>query len=440
MARTFAGERQREQLRYIDAQGQARVGTITTAPIFEYDVVVGGLGIMHDVTQEELLREASAQHARMAAAGELLHGVANELNNPLTALLAVADLQLASDTLGSGDRDAMSQIAAQANRVSHILSALLDATVTGREPISTFDVDRTIRRAIEWHGYTSRAAGITIETALAGALPPVQGDGHRLQQALVNLLANADEAIAESRGERRIHVVTRTERGRVLIEVSDTGHGIAPADLTRVFDPTFTTRSGRAGKGFGLSIARQIVQQHDGTLSVRSTLGQGTTFTVSLPVVIDASAAAADARRTPVSVASVALDAAETPVAAATRGTLLLVEDESTLRSAISRYLTRRGFEIDTAESGEIALDMLDARQYDLVLLDLRLQDMLGSDVYRVMQERLPEQAKRVLFMTGDLSRPAAADFVQSSGRPVIAKPFQLAELDALLASLVRPA
>ncbi len=440
LARTFAGEHQREQLRFIDAQGQARVGTITTAPIFEDGMVVGGLGIMHDVTDEELLREASAQQSRMSAAGELLHGVANELNNPLTALLAVADLQLASGGLAGGDRDAMTQIASQAHRVSHILSALLDATVTGREPIATFDVDQTIRRAIEWHGYTRRAAGITIETALSGALPLVQGDGQRLQQALVNLLANADEAIAESRSERRIHVITRTERGRVLIEVSDTGHGIAPADLSRVFDPTFTTRGSRAGKGFGLSIARQIVHEHHGTLTVRSSLGQGTTFTLSLPVVIDASPGAAAARRTPASVVSVASDEPHVENAGSGRGRLLLVEDESTLRNAISRYLRRRGYDVETAESGESALSKLEASEYDLVLLDLRLQDMLGSDVYRVMEERLPKQAQRVLFMTGDLSRQAAADFVQTSGRPVIAKPFQLAELDALLASLVHPA
>lgn len=439
LTHTFAGERQRHQLRYADAQGIARVGTITTSPIFEHGVVVGGLGIMRDVTDEELLREANAQQARLAAAGELLQGVANEMNNPLTSLLAIADLQLASPTISASDRDAIAQIAREAHRVSHILAELLDATSDSRDPVQAVDVDRTVRRAIELHGFSHRTAGVDVDTTLAGNLPTVRGDPQRVQQVLINLLANADEAIAESRGARHVHVATSTDGERVLIEVSDTGHGITPADLSRVFEPMYTTRAKRGGKGYGLSIARQIVNELGGTLTVRSALGHGSTFTVLLPALRDAETVTPTTTRstppspTPQFVAAV--PAASTAIPR--HGSLLLVEDEFTLRTAISRYLRRRGYDVETAESGEAALRQMDARTFDLVLLDLRLQDMLGSDVYRVLEDRSPELAARVLFMTGDLSRPAAADFVQQSGRPVISKPFQLAELDELIASLI---
>ena len=125
---TFAGERQRLELRYLGAQGVPRVGAITTSPIFEGGVVVGGLGIMRDITDEELARATSAQRERLANAGELLQGVANELNNPLTSLLALTNLGVESPTLGASDREAMTQIAAEAQRLSSVLAQLLDAS------------------------------------------------------------------------------------------------------------------------------------------------------------------------------------------------------------------------------------------------------------------------------------------------------------------------
>lgn len=442
LARTLAGERQRLSLRYIGAQGAPRVGTITTAPIFEGETVVGALGIMRDITDEELLRETHAQQSRLASAGELLQGVANELNNPLTSLLALTDLGAESKTLAPADREVLAQIASEANRVSRIFLQLLDATSDSRSAMSSMEVDRTVKRAIELHGYRRRTSGVTVATTLAGGLPVVQGEAQRLQQALINLLTNADEAVAASRKARNIHIATRAEGERVLIEVSDTGHGIAPSDLARVFEPMYTTRAARGQKGYGLSITRQLVQELQGTLTVRSVLGQGTTFTISLPAIpCDVVAAAQPIAKEP-SPESTVIPAPSEPVASmqddtTSRGSLLVVEDEVTLRTALGRYLRRQGYTVEAVSSGQEALSVLEQRSFDLVLLDLRLQDMSGSDVYRTMEERMPQMATRVVFMTGDLSRPAAAEFVLETQRPVIAKPFQLAELASLVANIV---
>ncbi|MEQ1691138.1 MAG: PAS domain S-box protein [Gemmatimonas sp.] len=436
LMKTFAGERQRQHLRYVAAQGGPRVGAITTAPILEAGVVVGGLGIMRDITDEELLRETTAQRERMATAGEMLQGVANELNNPLTSLLALTNLGVDSPTLVATDREAMTQIAAEAQRVSKVLAQLLDATVQSRLSAEVIDVDRTVLRAIELHGLARRADEALIATTLHGALPPVRGDAHRLQQVLLNLLANAADAVAESKGPRRIHVATRSERDHVLIEVSDTGHGIAPADLSRVFRPMYTTRFDSGRNGYGLSIARHLVEADQGTLSVRSSLGEGSTFTISMPSGTDANATPlSDAveRRTQDVTTARATGALVMP----RTGSLLVVEDEVTLGTAISRYLGQRGYEVEVVGRGDEALARLEQRTFDLVLLDLRLQDMSGDDVYRAMEQRSPMMAARVLFMTGDLSRPAAAEFVYATKRPVIAKPFQLAELDQVVMELL---
>ena len=424
LARTLAGDRQRLHLRYLDAHGVPRVGAITTAPIHEGGTVVGGLGIMHDVTDEELLRETSAQHSRLATAGELLNGVANELNNPLTSLLALTALESESTTIGDTDRDVLGQIAAEAQRVSRILAQLIDATGTGQSTIAACDVDRAVQGAVELHSYGHRTSGVSITTSLKGNLPAVQGDARRLQQVMFNLLANADQAVAESRERRDIHVSTQRDGSRVLIEVSDTGHGIAPADLSRVFEPMYTTHAASGRKGYGLSIARQIVQEHGGTLTVRSMLGQGTTFTVSLPSMRSAS------QLTPSQPTPAIVEPRE-PMPA--RGRLLVVEDERTLRTAVSRYLRRQGFDVEAVESGSDALGIATRESFDLILLDLRLQDMPGDDVFRALEADAPEMARRVVFMTGDLNRPGAADFVHATARPVIAKPFQLSELVELI-------
>ncbi len=429
LMQTFAGGRQRVHLRYMGAQGVPRVGALITAPILESGVVVGGLGIMRDITDEELLRESNAQQSRLATAGELLQGVANELNNPLTTLLALTNLEVESPTLATADRAILEQISAEARRVSRILVQLLDATSEDREAAQGVDVDRTVTRAIELHGYGRRPGNATIGTSLAGNLPPVQGDADRLQQALTNLLANADEAVAETSGPRRVNVATSRDGDRVLIEVSDTGHGIASADLTRVFEPMYTTRFQHGRQGYGLSIARRLVEEHGGTLTVRSTLGEGTTFSISLPAASEVTASPGPA----------APGSGSHPVSDGDprRGSLLVVEDEAMLRAAIGRYLRKQGYEVETVERGDEALARLAQRPFDLVLLDLRLQDMAGDEVYQTLRSRAPALAQRVVFMTGDLSRPAAAEFVRESGRPVIAKPFQLAELDTRIAELL---
>ena len=270
---------------------------------------------------------------------------------------------------------------------------------------------------------------------LTAVIGEIEGDARRLQQVILNVLANADQAVADSRDRRDIYVSSQRDRSqrdgsRVLIEISDTGHGIAPADLARVFEPMYTTHAQQGRKGYGLSIARQIVEEHGGTLTVRSALGQGTTFTISLPT-LRASSGAFTPVRPVVAIDEPLLTGVDD--AAPSRGRLLVVEDERTLRTAVSRYLRRQGYDVEAVESGAEALGLATRDAFDLILLDLRLQDMSGDEVFRTLEADAPLMAARVVFMTGDLNRPGAADFVHASARPVIAKPFQLSELQALV-------
>lgn len=427
VAETLAGHRRRLQMRFLGANGP-RMGMITTAPIHENGEVVGALGIIRDVTNDEIARETNAQQARMAAVGQSLSRVANELNNPLASLLAVAELQATSATMLPRDRRAIEQICEEARRASRIVSQLLDTT--GEAPQTAgerqrVDVNALIRRAIDLHGYGLREHDIVVEFNAAPDLPPILGDTIQLQQAVSNLLVNAEEALIGHDGERRIRVLTRSGAKGVEVLVSDTGPGIASHHLSRILEPMFTTRTEQGNRGLGLTISHAIVRDHGGTLEAQSRPGEGAAFTLSFPVMT--------AVATPT-----ATDGATTTAEPTSTRSLLLIEDEVTLRSAISRFLRNTGYMVDVAEGGAEALDLLADRSYDLILLDLRMKGLTGEQVYELIESRDVDQARRVVFMTGDLHSATASRFIRMTGRPVLAKPFTLLELETRVAQLIQ--
>jgi len=213
----------------------------------------------------------------------------------------------------------------------------------------------------------------------------------------------------------------------VEVQVGDTGPGITSHHLPRILEPMFTTRTEHGHRGLGLTIANAIVRDHGGVLDVHSRAGEGAAFTLSFP--------ASTARLTALPVTT---DHSGAAIAAsvATRS-LLLIEDEATLRSAISRFLRNTGYVVDVAEGGSDALDLLADRSYDLILLDLRMKGLTGEQVYELIESRDPDQARRVVFMTGDLHSATASRFIRMTGRPVLAKPFTLLELETRVAQLI---
>ncbi len=419
IALIFAGGKERLELRYRGPGGVMRLGTVTTAPIRENGDVVGALGIMRDITEQEMRRERDAQQERLAAVGQLLNGVANELNNPLASLLAVAELETSTMAPDAAHRSAMTQIRDEAQRASRIVAQLLDTPTGPSGERRAVDVNRIVRAAIELQGHTLRVHGISVTAHLEPALPTVHADATQVQQVLMNVLENAEDALQRWAGLRDVRISTRSDAGSVVIDVHDSGPGIAESMISRVFEPGYTTHADRHGRGFGLAVSREIVGTHGGAMQVSSSVGAGTCVSVRLPV-----APAAPGGVTPTPAGELA-------------PRLLIIEDQDTLRAAIGRYLRRDGFEVDTAAGGSEALGLLESCAYDLILLDLRMQEMSGEEVYRAIEARFPSQVERVLFITGDLHRQEAADFVRSTGRSALAKPFQLAELHARIVQLL---
>jgi CheY-like chemotaxis protein len=227
-------------------------------------------------------------------------------------------------------------------------------------------------------------------------------------------------------GEHRISVTTETRAGRILVTVRDSGPGIAAAEIDRVFNPFYTTKAIGKGTGLGLSVSDGIVREHGGSIRVES-LERGVSFVVDLPIIAPPGAEPTGRAEPPVD---------RSPDRALT---MLVVDDEPAIRSAIVRYFGGLGHAVDAAGTGAEAYALLESRRYDVILLDLRMPDTSGDAIYGELLERDPTHASHVIFLTGDVQSDSAHQFIQESGRASVMKPFTFDELTrAVLAQAAR--
>lgn len=423
---TFAGQRCRGSLRYHSADGGVRHGSLITSPVIEEGAVAGALGIMRDVTDDQRLAEQLLQQEKLAAVGQLVSGVAHELNNPLAGVLAYAQLLLSSDAARDAEtRQAVETIHHEAARAAKIVSNLL--TFARHQPSECADADLNaiVTDTLALRRYALRAAGIELDVALDPDLPRTWADPFQLQQVMLNLVTNAEQALAEWLGPRRIGVRTRHADGSILVSVSDTGPGVPEGEGDRIFNPFFTTKPVGRGTGLGLSISDGIVRQHGGQIRVESAPGSGATFELRIPV----QAMPADGTP-PVSEAAATLP----PLGDGRR--LLVVDDEPAMRTAIGNFLSSLGHGVTVAAGGLEARALLARQEYDVVLLDLRMPDLGGDALYRELVERDPRHARRVVFVTGDTHSAQSRRFLAEAGRPSVSKPFQLDDLATVVAGV----
>ncbi|HET9809025.1 MAG TPA: PAS domain S-box protein [Candidatus Limnocylindria bacterium] len=421
---TLRGERVRGEIRYRDAQDSLRVGSVTMTPIVEEGRVTGCLGIVRDMTEERTLAEQLLQREKLAAVGQLVSGVAHELNNPLAGIMAFSQLMLAMSASNPDQQDALVTIHKEAKRAAKIVSNLLIFARQRHPERTDADLNQVLQDTLELRRYSLRTHQIDVETDYDPELPLTWADAFQLQQVILNLLTNAEQALRNFGGEKRITLRTRREGELIIASIADSGPGIPPEELDQIFNPFFTTKPVGEGTGLGLSISDAIVREHGGQIRVTSKVGEGATFTVELPIVH-----APVPRTGEIPVA---------PVRSTAPRTMLIVDDEPALRAALSLYLEREGHTVDAVASGREALEHARSRRYDAILLDLRMPDMSGDLLFEELQASDPEHAARVVFATGDADNETARSFLDQSGRPWIVKPFALEDVAELLCTEVR--
>ncbi len=256
---------------------------LTRAPIRdELGAHVGEVVLVRDLTTEYRIEEHLRQHEKLAALGELVAGVAHELNNPLTGVSAFAQLLL-EDELTTDQEESVRLIKREADRAIGVIRDLLLFSRKTGPSVSGIDVNELVRTTVRLRAYHLRTAGVELTLELNEPLPEVNGDMQKLQQVLVNLLVNAEDAVTRS-VVRTITVRTAQRDDHVLIDVSDSGYGIAPEIRGHVFEPFYTTKPAGAGTGLGLSVSYGIIEAHGGTLTIAGDPGTGATFRILLPI------------------------------------------------------------------------------------------------------------------------------------------------------------
>ena len=379
-----------------------------------------------DMTAEREMRARLAETERLAAVGELVAGVAHEVNNPLCTISAFAQLLQRDGAITADQRESVDIIASETMRASQVLRDLLTFARRSESDSAAIQVNELIERTMRLRSYEMSSLGIATEQTLANELPMVQGDPRQLQQVLLNLVTNAIQAM-EPLGGGSLRVATRRHEDRVLIEVADTGPGIPAEARAHVFEPFFTTK--RDGTGLGLSVSYGIVAAHGGSISIAHTGPGGTMFRVTLPATEDVEVREDAAPPAP--------DASASPLSGIH---MLFVDDELALHRGIRSYARRRGFRVITVPDGAAALDAARRSRFDVVVCDLRMSGIDGPAFYEVLRREHPALALRTLFITGDLVSASSRAFLESAGQPVLAKPFDLDRLEVSVASLLRDA
>ncbi len=397
----------------------------------------------HFNAMTRVLSDRAEEQGRFAAAGELLAGVAHEVNNPLMAIAAHAENRLADPAFEGEQRSEMTQILRQARRATKLLRGLLRFVRATEREVTNVNLNDVVRGALDLVSYRFGVDEITVGGRLDASLPPVQGDVIKLEQVVVNLLANAIDALRAVTPPRNLTVDTWVQDAQVSVAVGDNGKGVAPEIAPRLFRP-FATTKGHRGTGLGLYVSRQIAREAGGDLALTSPPGFGARFVLSLPVASvsapdSASSAPAPALAPASSPASSADAASAQPAVGSLAGLrVLIVEDEEAVRRPMARYLTRRGAAVDEAADGVEGLARLRAQPAHVILADLRMPRMGGVELYAQLEEERPELAARVLFLSGDVSQLAEPGNTPVPRERVLVKPVELAELERRIVAFVR--
>lgn len=368
-----------------------------------------------DLTEQERLQRHLIQSEKLASLGETIAGIAHEINNPLTAILSNAQL-LALRRGGPADEASINSIVLEAKRTADLVKNLLAFSRKESKKREVIGVNELIKQAVNLKRYQLRVNNIQLISEPCEISYPVLVTAQQMQQVLLNLLNNAEQAIAKTAHPGVIRVEGGRRGDTVFITVTDNGNGIPAHVLPFIFDPFFTTKNLGEGTGLGLSIAHTLIENHGGSISAKSEPGN-TVFTIELPMA-----------RSP----KMPAESRETqPLPAPPRrtkrlGRVLVVDDETAIVDAICEFLDLQNVTADKANDGEEALKLLAGNQYDAIISDIRMPGIDGPQLYEKAVAMDPDYSTRFLFMSGDLVRDSTQGFVSSLNCPCLAKPFAL--------------
>ncbi|MBI5568714.1 MAG: PAS domain-containing protein [Desulfomonile tiedjei] len=382
-----------------------------TAPLRDYENrIKGTIVIMSDVTErtrlEAELFQTRMQSEKLASLGQLISGVAHEINNPLTAVIGCAEFLVEDCNLGEDDREAAQIIAEEARRSGRIVKSLLAFARQSAPEKTRADLNKIVETVMNISVYGLQIRNIGVIFQLSENLPLGEMDANQIQQVIVNLINNSADAIEESGIGDRVIVRTYAESNWLFLEVEDNGPGIPDDIKAKVFDPFFTTKDPGKGTGLGLSISYGIVKEHGGEIQLEAVEPHGCRMVVGLPAP-----------------KSEELPTTEPIIVRWIPGKTLVVDDETNIRLTLSNCLRELGSHVHTAADGISGLEKARNESYDLVLADFKMPKMDGMKFYQALLKERPELAERFVLMTGAQGKDVE-QFREKTGNLILAKPF----------------
>jgi PAS domain S-box-containing protein len=429
LVRALTGEVVDErQAFYLDrgSAGDGKQVTISARPLARAGLVSGAVAVVRDITEEKATQTRLLVADRLASIGMLAAGVAHEINNPLAAV--VANIDLASEALRKllTQPDAPPELAeiakmlGEANEAStRVRRIVTDLRVFSREEadsMSAVDIHQVLESVLRMAKNEIRQRAHVVRDF--GEVRYVEGNESRLSQVFLNLVMNAVQALPEGRADQHeIRIVTRPDAaGRVVVTVSDTGEGIPPEAMKRLFVPFFTTKAVGMGTGLGLSICQRLVTGCGGEITAESRPGEGATFHVTLRAAVEQ----------PVSTAAPTPARVEVP--AKRRGRILMVDDEPVLLAILQRALAAHEC-VTSTKAGDALARISGGETFDLILCDLMMPVMDGREFFTQLTRVAPDQASKVVFLTGGAFTPTLQAFLAGVPNERISKPFDVAQL-----------
>jgi two-component system NtrC family sensor kinase len=389
--------------------------------------LAGSIHVAKDISHEKLLQQQLIQSEKLSAIGELISGIAHELNNPLTGVMGYSQLLQLRKDIDERARDSLLKINNLALRCQRIVQNLLSFARKQKPERICCDVNDILEKTVELRSYELQVNNIEIVRQQDRSLSKTIADGHQLQQVFLNVITNAEHAMLEAHGKGILTIRTHTDasKNRIIIEIVDDGPGIPEAHLTRIFDPFFTTKEVGKGTGLGLSLSYGIIKEHGGNIYARSRIGEGSTFVIEIPITTQI-------------LEETGLPPQLLPQAIHFENLIrnkriLVVDDEKYILDFFVEVFRMFPMEVHTADDGKIAMEKILCSDYDLVFTDFKMPNMSGRELFHWIESHRPKLLSKIIFVTGDTVSPETRSFFETTGNRYLAKPFKIEEVKEVI-------
>jgi two-component system NtrC family sensor kinase len=373
--------------------------------------------VFEDQTDRRRLQEQLIQSEKMSAIGQLIAGVAHDLNNPLASVVGFSDFLAEAGEIPPSLQEPLQVIRQEAERAATIVKNLLSFARRQEGERTPMPVRALLDSTLALLRNQLMAHKVEATLEVEPGLPDIEVSANQIKQVFVNIINNACQAIASDAPSGRIWITAKRAHDGVAVSVTDSGPGMPEEIASRVFEPFFTTKPEGAGTGLGLSISQGIVKEHGGRITLETPPGGGATFTVELPLRADVARA----------------ETAPPQATDARQLSILVVDDEPHILHYMRATLESWGHTVEVASDGTYALERALAGTFDVIICDLRMPHLSGREMYTKLARQDPRVAERIIFATGDTVRGDTLQFLERLGRPYLRKPFTLAELRAAL-------